>query len=63
MDKKAWQSKTLWAAALCAILPLVPGVGPLATTWIAANPEMFSAALGAVFAGLRAVTSGGVTIS
>lgn len=50
---KPWQSKTLWLSALVALAPLVPGVGPI----IAANPELVSAALGVVFAGLRFVTS------
>lgn len=62
MDKKPWQSKTLWAAALVALLPLIPGVGPAAAVWISANPATFSAGLGVLFAGLRTVTKGSVTI-
>jgi hypothetical protein len=61
-NKTAWQSKTLWASAIIAVLPLIPGVGTVASAWIAANPELFSAGLGAVFAGLRTVTKGSVSI-
>lgn len=62
-SKSALKSKTLWAAAIVAVVPLIPGVGPAVSAWIAANPTLFSAGLGAVFAGLRAVTKGAVTIS
>lgn len=62
-NKPAWQSKTLWMAALCALLPLIPGVGPIASAWIAANPALFTVATGAVFGGLRVVSKGKVTIS
>lgn len=61
-SKPAWQSKTLWASALVAIVPFVPGVGPVASAWIAANPDLFAAGLGALFAALRAATSGKVSI-
>lgn len=60
--KAAWQSKTLIAAALTALLPLIPGVGPAVTAWIAVNPELFSAALGLVFTGLRFLTKDKVII-
>lgn len=60
--KPFWQSKTMWAAAICAVLPLIPTVGPVCGAWITANPEAFSALLGAVFAGLRMATNGEVTI-
>ena len=61
-SKPAWQSKTLWASLIVAALPFVPGLGPVATAWIAANPELYAAALGGLFAGLRAVTDGRVSI-
>ncbi len=61
-SKPFWQSKTLWAAALCAVFPLIPVVGPICGAWVAANPEAFSAILGATFAGLRVATDGKVTI-
>lgn len=62
-SKPVWQSKTVWAAALTAVIPLIPGVGPVVSAWIAANPAMFTAALGGIFAGLRAVTKGSITIT
>ena len=61
-SKPVWQSKTLIASALVALLPLIPGVGPVAMAWVVANPEAFSAILGAAFAGLRIVTNGSVSI-
>ena len=60
--KPAWQSRTLWASAVVALIPFIPGVGPIASAWVAANPELFSAGLGALFAGLRAVTNGSLSI-
>lgn len=60
--KKAWQSKTLIAAAVTALIPLIPGVGPAVAAFIAANPELFSAALGVVFTGLRFLTKDKVVI-
>lgn len=61
-NKASWQSKTVWASVIIAVLPLIPGVGPLATAWIAANPELFSAALGGIFAGLRTISKGSVSV-
>jgi uncharacterized membrane protein YjjP (DUF1212 family) len=61
-SKPFYLSKTMIAAAIVAVVPLVPGVGPIAAAWIAANPAVFSAALAGVFAGLRAVTKGSVSI-
>lgn len=64
MDTKPFYlSKTMIAAALVAVVPLIPGFGPIASAWIAANPALFSAGLAAVFGGLRAVTNGAVSIS
>ena len=62
-SKPAWQSKTMIAAAITALVPLIPGVGPAVTAFIVANPAAFSAILGAIFAGLRVVTNGSVTVS
>lgn len=58
MDKKPWQSKTLWCAALVALAPLYPPFGAI----VAANPAMVSAALGALFAGLRAISGGKISL-
>lgn len=62
-SKPAWQSKTLWASLVVAAVPFIPGVGPAVSAWVAANPELFSAALGGLFAGLRVATSGRVSVS
>lgn len=57
--KKPWQSKTMIASAITALLPVV---WPHAAVWVAANPELFSAALGALFGVLRTVTKEKVVI-
>lgn len=62
-SKPAWESKTLIAAAITAVLPFVPGVGPVAMAWVAANPALFASGLAALFAALRTVTKGSVSIS
>lgn len=59
VTKKPWESKTLWAGLIAAALPLFPPAG----IWIAANPEIYSAGLGALFAALRVITKGKVSIS
>lgn len=53
-SKQFWKSKTFWASFLTGVLPLIPPVGAV----IAANPEAYSAILGAVFGALRITTSG-----
>lgn len=50
--KAFWKSKTFWASMLTAVLPLIPPVG----AWAAANPEIYSAALAALFSALRVRT-------
>ena len=60
--KKPWQSRTFYVAAVTALVPLIPGVGPAVSAWIAANPELFSAAVGAIFTGLRFITKDKVVI-
>jgi len=57
-DKSIFLSKTFWAAILTAGLPFVPGVGP----FVSANPQAVGIGLGIVFAALRAVTAGRVTL-
>jgi hypothetical protein len=61
--KPFYLSKTMIAAALVAVVPLIPGIGPVASAWITANPTAYGAILGAVFAGLRALTGGAVSIT
>lgn len=58
-SKKPWMSKTLWAAALVALAPLFPPLGVI----VAANPAMVSAGIGMLFAGLRFITNGKVSIA
>lgn len=58
-EKAPWQSKTMWVSALTVLAPLVY---PPAAAWISAHPELFSAALGAVFSALRVVTKSKVSI-
>lgn len=60
--KPAWQSKTMIAGAVTALLPFVPGIGPVLTGWVGANPEAFSAALGILFSVLRIVTKEKVVV-
>jgi hypothetical protein len=61
--KPFYVSRTMIAAAIVAVVPLIPGVGPAVSAWIAANPALFSAGLAAVFGGLRVVTKGAVSVS
>lgn len=56
--KPAWASKTLWVSVLTAVLP---AVYPPAAALLAANPELAAAAVGAVFAALRMISSHKVT--
>lgn len=51
-SKQFWKSKTFWASLVTAVLPVFPPVAVL----IAANPEAYSAVLGAVFGALRITT-------
>lgn len=57
--KKPWQSKTMWASAIAAVLPLV---APPAAAWVAMNPELYSMILGAIFGGLRMASQDKVVI-
>lgn len=57
-EKKVWQSKTFWVSVIAAIAPAFPPVAAI----IAANPELFSTALGVIFTGLRLVTKDRVVI-
>ncbi len=50
--KKPWLSKTMWAAALTALVPLFPPAAAI----VAANPGLVSAAVGFIFAALRLTT-------
>lgn len=58
MEKKPWQSKTIWMSLITAALPFIPGIN----IWVAANPEAFGAIVGLVFTGLRSVTKDKIVI-
>lgn len=62
-SKPFYLSRTMIASAIVAVLPLIPGIGTVASAWIAANPALFSAGLGALFAGLRTITNGSVSVN
>ena len=61
--KPFYVSKTMVASLIVAVVPFIPTVGPAATAWIAANPALFSAGLGAVFAALRAITGEAISFT
>lgn len=56
--KKPWMSKTLWLALFAAITPFFPVVD----TWVAANPSYYIMGISALFAGLRVISKGKLTI-
>jgi hypothetical protein len=59
VTKKPWQSKTLWIALIAAVIPFFPG----AETLVKQYPEVYSVLLGAIFAGLRAISNDKISIS
>lgn len=58
VEKKPWQSKTLWVSLVVAIVPFFPPAQAL----ILANPEVVSIALGGIFSVLRLATKDKVVI-
>lgn len=56
--KKPWQSKSVWMAVIVAVAAFVPAV----QAYMASNPELVGLALGAVFAGLRLISNGKISI-
>lgn len=58
VGKSPFKSKTLVAAALTAVTPFVPVLGP----WVAANPQLWSVALGVIFGALRLATKNKIEI-
>lgn len=58
-SKKPYLSKTLYASLIVAVAAFYPPVGE----WITGNPQIFSMLLGSLFAALRLVTKGKVSIS
>lgn len=61
-SRKPWQSKTMWASAIVAVLPLIPGVGPAVSTYLSVNPQVLMPVIGAVFAILRLISDGKVAL-
>lgn len=59
MEKKPWESKTVWVALVVAIIPFIPGASAL----ISANPDVVGVTLGVVFAALRMITKDKIVIS
>lgn len=57
--KKPWQSKTNWVALALAVAAFCPPVQKL----ISENPETFSIAVAGVFAMLRQISKGKISIS
>lgn len=58
-SKKPWQSKTIIMGIIAALVPLFPPV----SEWIAANPAVFSSAMGLVFTALRVISKDKISIS
>jgi VIT1/CCC1 family predicted Fe2+/Mn2+ transporter len=56
--KILWRSKTLWVGLILALAAFVPAV----SSFIAANPIVFSAIVSGVFMVLRFVTKGKIVI-
>lgn len=57
-SKKPYLSKTLWMAAIVAVSALIPGVGE----FVAKNVEVTGILVGGVFAVLRVMTKGKVSV-
>lgn len=69
--RPVWQSKTAWVAVatalVSAIAPMMPGIGPVISGAIAANPELATAlgggAVSLIFGAMRLMSHGKVTIA
>lgn len=57
-QKSPLYSKTLWIALFTAIASFLPSV----QSWIAQNPSLFASIIGGLFAGLRLITKGKISI-
>ena len=57
-DKKWWQSKTLWTTCIVAGAGFYPPVQAL----VVANPELAGVVVGGIFAILRVISGGKVTL-
>lgn len=59
MNKKPWESKTLWVSLLSAAAAFFPQV----QEWISSHSEVFAMGLSGLFAVLRLVSGGKIVIS
>ncbi len=57
--KKPWESMTLWAALITALVPIFPPAAAI----VAANPGIVSAVVGLVFGALRLKTNSAVSLN
>ena len=58
VEKKPWQSKTIWMGIIVAIAPLIPVVND----FVKGSPEMVGVILGAVFSLLRLISKDKIVI-
>jgi len=56
--KKPWQSKTNWVALVMALIAFLPEVNG----WVSGNADTFMVIVSGVFAVLRSITSGKITV-
>lgn len=59
MNKKPWESKTLWVSLISAVAAFFPPV----QEWITAHAEVFAMGLSGLFAALRLMSGGKIVIS
>lgn len=59
MDKKPWQSKTLWVSLIMSVAAFFPPV----QVWVGSHSEAFSLGMGGIFAALRLISGGKIVIS
>lgn len=57
-NKKPWESKTLWLAAITAVAPLIPPIGE----FVRESPDLFACGLSVLFGALRFVTDSRINI-
>lgn len=59
MEKKPWESKTLWVAFVTAVVAFFPGAQKI----VSEHPDLIVSALAAIFTVLRFVTKDKIVIS
>lgn len=58
MNKKPWESKTVWMSLIAAAIPFIPG----GQEYVSAHPMIVMEALGVVFGLLRMISKGSISI-